>query len=41
MRQTRTLEALAARVDPARMKLLMEARNPAKTVTYLYSLIET
>jgi xylose isomerase len=41
MRQTRTLEALASRVDPAAMKPLMEARNPAKTVTYLYSLIET
>ncbi len=40
MRQTRTLEALADRVDRSEMQALMEARNPAKTVTYLYSLIE-
>lgn len=40
MAQTRRLETVADRVDPETMRMLMKARNPAKTVTYLYSLID-
>ena len=36
---TRKLEALADRVDPDRVRELTAARNPAQSVSYLYSLI--
>ncbi len=36
---TRKLEEIAARIDSQHMEQLMKLRNPAKTITYLYSLL--
>ena len=36
---TRKLEALTDRIDPARMEVLLQERNSAKTIPYLYSLL--
>jgi xylose isomerase len=39
MTLTRKLEALTDRIDPARMEALLQERNSAKTIPYLYSLL--
>lgn len=39
MQLTRKLEAIADRIEPQKMEKLMAERNPARTVTYLYSLL--
>jgi len=39
MTLTRKLEALTDRIDPARMETLLQERNSAKTIPYLYSLL--
>jgi xylose isomerase len=39
MTLTRKLEALTDRIDPARMEVLLQERNSAKTIPYLYSLL--
>lgn len=36
---TRKLEEIVARIDSRHMEQLMKLRNPAKTITYLYSLL--
>jgi xylose isomerase len=38
MSLTRKLEAVAGRLDGAQLDVLMQERNPAKTMTYLYGL---
>jgi xylose isomerase len=39
MSLTRKLESITDRIDPEKIEMLMEERNPAKTIPYLYSLI--
>ncbi len=39
LRLTRSLEALAARIDEGEMRALMAERNPARTMPYLYGLL--
>lgn len=39
MRLTRKLESITNRIDRRKMHALMQERNPAKTVPYLYSLL--
>lgn len=39
MSLTRKLESITSRVDVEKMEALLEERNPAKTIPYLYSLI--
>ena len=39
MHLTRKLEAITDRIDTGKMEELLEARNPAKTIPYLYTLI--
>lgn len=39
MSLTRKLESITGRIEPERIERLLEERNPAKTIPYLYSLI--
>lgn len=39
MHLTRKLESITARIDKTQMETLLAERNPARTVTYLYSLL--